>query len=241
MSGRPSSPDRSAAGRWAFESYVQAIFELAEDDLETVQARLAERLAVSRPSVSEAVHRMAAVGLVDLDGRNLRLTVAGEELACAVVRRHRLAERMLTDTLGLSWADAHSEAARWEHVISAAVEAALAQHLGNPTTCPHGNPIPGAGYVQPDTVVLAEVGIGERAIVERVPERLEVLDGVLERLERAGLIPGITVQVVARTDDGTVVVRTGRGDVEVPPEVARWLLVVPGDLAVISDQLRSPP
>lgn len=109
-----------------------------------------------------------------------------------------------------------------------------------PTTCPHGNPIPGAGYVQPDTVALAEVGVGERAIVERVPERLEVLDGVLDRLERAGLIPGITVRVIARPDDGTVVVRTGRGDVEVPPDVSRWLLVVPGDLAAISDQLRSP-
>lgn len=240
MTGRSNTQARVASGRTALASYVQAILELAEDDLETLQGRLAERLAVSCPSVLEALHRMVAAGLVDLDGRKLRLTAAGEELACVVVRRHRLAERMLTDPLGLSWADAHAEAARWEHVISAAVEAALAQHLNNPATCPHGNPTSGAGYVQPDTVALAEVGIGGRATVEPFPERPEVLDGALDRLERAGLIPGITVQVIARADDGTVVVRTGRSDVEVRPEVATWLLVVPGDLAAISDQLRSP-
>ncbi|HIF22630.1 MAG TPA: metal-dependent transcriptional regulator, partial [Gemmatimonadetes bacterium] len=133
----------------AFEEYCEAIFELAEDDLDVIQARIADRLEVSRPAVSEMVKRLEKEGLITSDDHVILLTDDGRDLATSVVRRHRLAERFLTDVLGLSWTEAHHEAGRWEHVISPAVEVALDRLLGQPTTCPHGNPIPGSSYSEP--------------------------------------------------------------------------------------------
>ena len=127
----------------AFEEYCEAIWELREDDIDVIRIRIAERLGVSRPAVSEMIRRMEAEGLIEV-AATISLTPDGMALAEAVVRRHRLAERFLTDVLGLSWSDAHVEAGKWEHVISQPVEEALARVLGDPTTCPHGNPIPGA-------------------------------------------------------------------------------------------------
>jgi DtxR family Mn-dependent transcriptional regulator len=102
----------------AFEEYCEAIWELKEDDVDVIQARVAERLHVSRPAVSEMMKRMHGEGFVQLDGSVINLTADGRRLAEQVVRRHRLAERLLTDILGLSWADAHLEAGKWEHIIS---------------------------------------------------------------------------------------------------------------------------
>src|SRR4051812_49924454 len=104
------------------------------------------------------IRRMEHEGLVEID-KGVRLTADGVRLAERVVRRHRLAERLLTDILGLSWADAHKEAGKWEHVISDQVEAAIVRVLDNPTTCPHGNPIPGSAYSAPDTVALADLDV----------------------------------------------------------------------------------
>ena len=109
----------------AFEEYCECIFELAEDDMDVIQARIAERLHVSRPAVSEMIKRMEHEGLVTTAKGKIKLAHRGRSLAEQVVRRHRLAERFLTDILGLSWADAHQEAGRWEHVISNSVEAAM--------------------------------------------------------------------------------------------------------------------
>src|SRR3982751_1413257 len=117
----------------AFEEYCEAIFELREDDMEVIQARIAERLGVSRPAVSEMIKRMEGQGLVQGSAGSIALTGDGVRLAERVVRRHRLAERFLTDMLGLSWADAHKEAGKWEHVISEPVEAAINRVLGDPT------------------------------------------------------------------------------------------------------------
>ena len=117
----------------AFEEYCEAIFELQEDDVNVIQARIAERLNVSRPAVSEMIRRMESEGFVDIDGA-IVLTAAGRKLAESVVRRHRLAERLLVDVLGLSWADAHKEAGKWEHIISEPVEAAMVRVLEDPTT-----------------------------------------------------------------------------------------------------------
>ena len=167
----------------AFEEYCETIFELREDDVDVIQARIAERLEVSRPAVSEMIHRMHDQGLVTVDG-SIRLTDDGLDLAERVVRRHRLAERFLTDILGLSWADAHAEAGKWEHVISDAVEAALVRVLGSPTTCPHGNPIPGSDYQAPDAVPLDGLSVGDRFEVARIPEELEFAPGLLEFLEQ---------------------------------------------------------
>src|SRR4249920_2874513 len=128
----------------AFEEYCECIFELDEDDVDVIQARIADRLNISRPAVSEMIKRLEVEKLVASERNKIRLTASGRELAERVVRRHRLAERFLTDILGLSWADAHREAGRWEHVMSHDVERAMDRVLGGPTTCPHGNPIPGS-------------------------------------------------------------------------------------------------
>ena len=131
----------------AFEEYSEAIYELAEDGVPVIQARISERLDVSRPAVSEMVRRMEREDLVKVhESGEITLTSEGKELATTIVRRHRLAECFLTDVLGLNWTDAHSEAGRWEHVISPTVEEAMLRALGDPDTCPHGNPIPGSNY-----------------------------------------------------------------------------------------------
>jgi DtxR family Mn-dependent transcriptional regulator len=189
----------------AFEQYCEAIFELHEDDLDVIQARIADRLDVSRPAVSEMIKRMEADGLVQL-GANITLTTKGTELAERVVRRHRLAERFLTDVLKLSWADAHREAGRWEHVISPPVESAMTRLLGEPTTCPHGNPIPGSDYQPDDTLQLSAVPVGSEFVVSRIPEELEFTPGLLDFLEQSSLVPGRSGTVTAASPDGTTTV-----------------------------------
>jgi len=190
----------------AFEEYCMAVFELREDGVEVIQARIAERLQVSRPAVSEMIRRMEAEGLVTVERNEIRLTPAGESLARRVVRRHRLAERLLTDVLGLSWAFAHKEAGKWEHVISEEVEEALVRVLGDPTTCPHGNPIPGSGYVEPETKTLSELKVGDSFTVNRIPEELEFEPGLLEFLEASELMPGSEGTITALSPDGTTTV-----------------------------------
>lgn len=190
----------------AFEEYCEAIFELHEDDVEVIQARIAERLMVSRPAVSEMIKRLEGERLVTIDHNSIGLTAAGQRLAERVVRRHRLAERFLTDILDLSWADAHQEAGKWEHIISEPVEAAIVRVLGDPTTCPHGNPIPGAAYVAPDSVPLSEVGVGAGFTVSRIPEELEFTPGLLEYLEEADVMPGRRGTITAASPDGTTTV-----------------------------------
>lgn len=190
----------------AFEEYCEAIFELREDDLDVIQARIAERLEVSRPAVSEMIRKMDKAGLVSVEAGVIRLTGNGAELAESVVRRHRLAERFLTDILGLSWAEAHVEAGRWEHVISSTVEGAMMKVLGDPTTCPHGNPIPGTNYAAPDAVSLDSLPVGSAFIVSRIPEELEFTPGILEFLETSSLLPGHEGVVTASSPDGTTTV-----------------------------------
>ena len=186
----------------AFEEYCECIFELREDNLDVIQARIAERLRVSRPSVSEMIKRLTEEGLIKVNDGHITLTDTGEELAQRVVRRHRIAERFMTDILGLSWALAHREAGRWEHVMSDAVEEAMRQKLGNPTTCPHGNPIPGSGYSAPAAVKLSEVSTGQKFTVSRIPEELEFSPGMLEFLENTNLMPGLSGEVASMNDKG---------------------------------------
>jgi len=195
----------------AFEEYCETIFELREEDVDVIQARVAERLELSRPAVSEMIRRMHDAGLVELDSGTIHLTATGLALAEAVIRRHRLAERFLTDILGLSWTDAHSEAGRWEHVLSPTVEAAMMHVLGDPTTCPHGNPIPGTDYHVPNAVTLDTLASGSAFVVSRIPEELEFTPGLLAFLEESSLFPGhsgVVGQPVANGD--TTVVIDGR-------------------------------
>jgi DtxR family Mn-dependent transcriptional regulator len=209
----------------AFEEYCECIYELREDDIDVIQARIVERLDVSRPSVSEMIRKMEGAGLVSVKGAKIRLTAAGERLARQVVRRHRLAERFLTDVLGLSWALAHREAGKWEHVMSDEVETAMNKLLGSPTTCPHGNPIPGSGYDAPDAVRLGELSPGARFTVIRIPEELEFAPGVLDYLEETRLMPGATGTVTDTDTDGAVTVSVDGRDVDVDSFTGSRILV----------------
>ena len=191
----------------AFEEYCETIFELDEDGVDVIQARIVERLQVSRPAVSEMIKKMGEADLIYFHGTKIHLTEDGKNLANQVVRRHRLAERFLTDVLGLSWAEAHHEAGRWEHVISPSVEDAFLRILEDPTTCPHGNPILGTDYQMPEGAsALSDIKVGNKFIVERIPEELEFQPGLLEFLEESNLIPGENGKVTAVSPDGTTTV-----------------------------------
>ncbi|HCB34374.1 MAG TPA: metal-dependent transcriptional regulator [Acidimicrobiaceae bacterium] len=210
----------------AFEEYTETIYELAEDGVEVIQARIADRLEVSRAAVSEMVRRMEREGLVVVDAAHITLTTEGRDIATTVVRRHRLAERFLTDVLGLSWAEAHHEAGRWEHVISPTVETALVHLLDDPNTCPHGNPIPGTDYTPPaDTMPLVEAEPQRLFTVQRIPEELEFAAGQLDFLEQSGLMPGRTGTVLSVSPDGVTTVEMDEGAVGVSSFAAERILV----------------
>jgi DtxR family Mn-dependent transcriptional regulator len=208
----------------AFEEYCECIFELDEDDVEVIQARIAERLQVSRPAVSEMMKRLEVEGLITSDD-GIRLTDDGRRLGERVVRRHRLAEVFLTEVLKLSWAEAHHEAGKWEHVISPVVESALQSVLDNPTTCPHGNPIPGSTYVDQPLVSLAALPIGADATVKRIPEELEFTPGLLEFLEANRLLPGSVAKVITSSPDGTTTVEINGQVVGISAFTAERILV----------------
>lgn len=188
------------------EEYLEAIHELEEEGTTVIQARLAERVGHSAPSVSEMVRRLKSEGYIEVSGRQLELTGKGRHLAESVVRKHRLAERLLTDVIGLPWDKSHFEACRWEHVISDEVEACLVEMLGHPTTCPHGNPIPGTTPApnETDLVALSEVSLGERIVLRRVIEQVELDQAALSYLAAARFMPGREAIVKARAPDGTL-------------------------------------
>jgi agmatinase len=167
------------------------------------------------------IRRLRDEGYVDVDGRSLSLTGKGRSLAESVVRKHRLAERLLTDIIGLPWDKAHLEAGRWEHVISDEVEALLVERLGRPTTCPHGNPIPGSGG-QPalDTVVLSSVPAGQHVRLERVTEQVEIDSESLSYLSSHGFVPGKEATVSSRAPDGTLTLDLGFDGARAVPGLA---------------------
>jgi DtxR family Mn-dependent transcriptional regulator len=169
---------------------------------------------------------MSAEGLVNLDGR-IQLTEQGVSLAERIVRRHRLAERFLTDVLELSWADAHRQANRWEHVIDESVEAAMDRLLGQPTTCPHGNPIPGSDYHDPAAVPLNGLDVGATFVVTRIPEELEFTPGVLDFLEENTVVPGRNGVLTAASPDGSVTVSIDQRVVGLGTFASSRILVLP--------------
>jgi DtxR family Mn-dependent transcriptional regulator len=213
----------------ATEEYLETILEIEEEGVRPIRARLVERLGLSAPAVSETVNRLVEQGYAELlDDRSLRLTPKGRTLATTVVRRHRLAERLLTDVIGLEWEKVHREADRWEHAISADVEEKLVALLGDPATCPHGNPIPGtkrAGDPRP-TVPLADAAPGP-VVVGRISEKMELDDAALQMLVTARLVPECEAIVVTRDQSG-VSVKTETGEHVVPISVASLMYVWPG-------------
>ena len=210
----------------AFEEYSETIYELAEDGVAVIQARIAERMEVSRPAVSEMMRRMEREGLVAVNDAEISLTKEGRKIATTVVRRHRLAERFLTDILHLNWAEAHHEAGRWEHVISSNVEKALIKVLKDPHTCPHGNPIPGSDYQAPaGTIPLVEIDPLGSFTVQRITEELEFAEGQLDFLEESGLKPGRVGKVLAVSPEGATTVEMKEGTVGVGSFAAKRILV----------------
>jgi DtxR family Mn-dependent transcriptional regulator len=205
------------------EMYLRTIFELEEEGVVPLRARIAQRLGQSGPTVSQTVARMERDGLLMVaDDRHLELTVQGRSRAISVMRKHRLAERLLVDVIGLEWEQVHTEACRWEHVMSDAVERKLVALLGNPTTSPYGNPIPGldelgvgepAGPIEPDLVRLDEVARrgGGTVEVRRISEHVQLDPSLMADLHKVDAVPGNVVEVGAQVRASHPVVLSGRG------------------------------
>jgi DtxR family Mn-dependent transcriptional regulator len=207
------------------EEYLETIWELQEEGIPVIQARLAEHLGVSAPSVSEMIRRLRVEGWVEIKDRFVSLTDKGRQRAVSVVRKHRLAERLLTDVIGLPWHKTHVEACRWEHVISDEVEARLVVVLGNPATCPHGNPIPGSGGPERDLSALAGSEPGDHVRLERVTEQVEVDLDALIYLDSHGFVPGADAEVSSKAPDGTLTLTLDEGTIALGPALANQLFV----------------
>ncbi|MBC9226166.1 dihydrofolate reductase [Aeromicrobium sp. 636] len=218
------------------EMYLRTIFELEEEGIIPLRARIAERLHQSGPTVSQTVARMERDGLLTVEGdRHLELSERGRSLAIRVMRKHRLAERLLTDVIGLEIEYVHEEACRWEHVMSEQVERRLIELLGHPTESPYGNPIPGLGELgQDETPIdfldgvqsLLTAAIGEepvRVVVRRIAEELQKDTEVMSVLRRVGALPGNDV-LASRGHDGLVVARQSE-TAEIDPEAAAHIFV----------------
>jgi DtxR family Mn-dependent transcriptional regulator len=211
----------------AVEDYLETIYELEESGIPPMRARLVERLGISAPTVSETVARLEREGYVTLDDqRVLRLTGQGLSAATAVMRRHRLAERLLVDVLKVPWHQVHEEAHRLEHAISETLEPYLVDVLGDPGTCPHGNPIPGSANRVTTTgqVPLTEIAEGVPATVRRIDEEIEARPEAMRDLERLLLMPGCPVRLDGR-DARTVRVTTDAGTTTLDVDVATKVYV----------------
>jgi DtxR family Mn-dependent transcriptional regulator len=182
------------------EEYLQTLHFMLRDGQQTIGARLAERLHVTPPTVTATLRRMERDGLVTYGAhKEVRLTELGREAAEDLVRRHALAERLLTDFLKMPWDEAHEESHGFEHAITPKVEERLLAALGNPSTCPHGNPIPGIGTVAPDEFPLDQAIVGEEIILERITEEAELDSRLMHYLQSHGLAPGAPLRI-ARTE-----------------------------------------
>ena len=210
--------------------YLEAIYYMWAENEPLRSSRLADWLGVSRPTVAVGLRRMTRDGLVRMNGRKeIELTPRGKHAAEAIVRRHRIMERWLTDSLGLDWVTADAEAARLEHAVSEVVERRLYEALGRPATCPHGNPIPGFSEAASREVRLSALKAGDRASITRVSEVAErEAPPLLAYLHERGLTPGREI-VVAEADNvgKTVRVRVAERDVTLSHETASKVWAVP--------------
>jgi DtxR family Mn-dependent transcriptional regulator len=213
----------------AVEEYLETIYELEEAGIVPMRARIVERLGVSAPSVSETVKRLEREGYLTLEPRSraMVLTETGRKYATDMVRRHRLAERLLVDVLHVPWHQVHEEACRLEHAISDNLERHLVALLDDPGTCPHGNPIPGSARALPDvpTVALWAAAEGAATEVRRIDEALESSPAGLLLLEESDLMPGSRLTVGGR-GAGTLAVVTSTGAVNLPEQVATLVYVL---------------
>ena len=218
------------------EMYLRTIYELVEEGVVPLRARIAERLHQSGPTVSQTVGRMERDGLLTVEGdRHLELTEDGTRLAVRVMRKHRLAERLLTDVIGLDWELVHAEACRWEHVMSETVERRLLELLDHPTESPYGNPIPGLAElgesgdgdafmtgVEPLDVVTRSAG-QTRVMVRRIGEEMQKDELVMAALRRVGALPDKVVTVAPGAEG--VLIGSGGETAEIDVELAAHLFV----------------
>ncbi|MBI3636602.1 MAG: metal-dependent transcriptional regulator [Candidatus Rokubacteria bacterium] len=214
---RTKSKTPAAGTTASVQDYLAAIYDLSTTGKPVIGARLAKHMGISAPAVTEAVHRLERGGYLKIGrGKSLTLTPKGQDIAVVMARRHRLLERWLTDTLGLNWTDAHDEAHRLEHAISPRVEDRLAELLGMPSTCPHGNPIPGMATApsRVEPFPLDQAKEGTTVVVERITEEAEADRNLLEHLWRNDVRPGRRLRITevapwagtitASSDDRTI-------------------------------------
>jgi DtxR family transcriptional regulator, Mn-dependent transcriptional regulator len=226
------------------EMYLRTVFELEEEGIVPLRARIAERLSQSGPTVSQTVARMERDGLLRVEGdRQLAMTETGRMLAVRVMRKHRLAECLLVSVIGMPWEEVHIEACRWEHVISDNVERYLVKLLDYPVRCPHGNVIPGlvelgvpddatkrsdAATTELD-IAMTDMAIpmGEQVVVSRISEQVQSDAALMLRLKNIGIQPGREVTLAA-SDNGVRVTGADRvGDVgaELSADIAAHVFV----------------
>ncbi len=221
------------------EMYLRTVYELEEEGVTPLRARIAERLGQSGPTVSQTVARMERDGLVNVAGdRHLELTAEGRKHAVAVMRKHRLAERLLADVIGLDWSLVHVEACRWEHVMSDAVERRILALLDKPLVCPHGNPIPGLDDLglpfstdAEDAAPLvtmrdaADAATDVVVQVSRISEQIQPDEDLMRELRRAGVLPG--ERVTLSTQGKSLRVTHGDETTDLGPRVSEHIFVRP--------------
>ena len=197
------------------EEYLETIYNMNMEDEVVIGARLAEKFRVAPPTVTEMLKRLVRDGYVEMDNKRLvTLTEAGNQAAEAVLRRHRLTERFLVDMLGMQWHQVHEEACRLEHFISGAVEARVITTLNNPTTCPHGNPIPGSvanarNYLKDKAAIrLSSIEVGEVVAILCISEVVEDEEALILYLHEKRLTPGTQLTVLTHDSRG----ESGGGD-----------------------------
>lgn len=217
------------------EMYLRTILELEEEGVPPLRARISERLGHSGPTVSQTVGRMERDGLVVVTpDRKLQFTPEGRERAVQVMRKHRLAERLLSDVIGLEWEFVHEEACRWEHVMSEQVERKLLRVLGNPSESPYGNPIPGlaelgAPEVSHETHTVPAHTLASpqpmRVRIRRLAEPAQVDPELLVQLARSGVIPGNEVTISEEGEYVRFATQDAHESLELLPEVAAYVFV----------------
>jgi DtxR family Mn-dependent transcriptional regulator len=226
------------------EMYLRTVFELEEEGIIPLRARIAERLSQTGPTVSQTVARMERDGLLRVEGdRQLAMTETGRMLAVRVMRKHRLAECLLVSVIGMPWEEVHIEACRWEHVISENVERRLVELLDFPVRCPHGNLIPGLAELGvPDDatkrsdaaagefdIAMTDLAIaaGEHVVVSRISEQVQSDAVLMLRLKTIGIQPGREVTLAASDNGVRVTGADSVGDLgaELSAEIAAHVFV----------------
>jgi DtxR family Mn-dependent transcriptional regulator len=229
----PELPDETLAGiSDTIQEYLEAIYSMQDEGKLVIGARLAERMRRTPATVTVKLQGMVEAGLITFTPqKEVRFTERGMQIARAVIRRHRLTERFLTDILGLEWHEAHEEAMRFEHAISPRTEQRIISLLKNPTRCPHGNPIPGLAPHPPrNRMVLAQARAGDRLMIERISEEAEVDPALLAFLQHNHLIPDARIavrEVLAFNKTYTVYVDGQSAPVVIGEEVAHLIWMIP--------------